>query len=174
MKFNLFNREKKIPTKNYVIVAVVSITIIIVLLVARSMYLNYRYISVKTGAFYNSGISELNSDGINYALSETNEAVLYVSFTGNREVYNMEKRLIKEINKMKLNDKVIYWNIKDYSGNEAVEILRKQFPEISDQINALPLLIYIKDGKGKEAMSSELRMIDYKVFIKLVAKYGIE
>ena len=172
--FNLFNREKKIPTKNYVIVAVVSVAVVIVLLVSRSIYLNSRNISVKTGAFYNSGISELNSDDINYALSETNEAVLYVSFTGNKDVYNMEKRLIKEINKMKLNDKVIYWNIKDYSGNEAIEILRKQYPEISDQINALPLLIYIKDGEGKESMSSELRMIDYKVFLKLTSKYGIE
>ena len=82
--FNLFNREKKIPTKNYVIVAVVSVAVVITLLVARSIYLNSRNISVKTGAFYNSGISELNSDDINYALSETNEAVLYVSFTGNR------------------------------------------------------------------------------------------
>ena len=138
-------------------------------------------ILVMTALFYgcvkdlhNSGISELNSDDINYALSETNEAILYVSFTGNKDVYDMEKRLIKEINRLKLNDKVIYWNIEDYTGTEAIDILRKQYPEIANEINALPLLIYIKDGEGKEAMSSELRMIDYIVFDKLAAKYGLE
>ena len=174
MEFKLFNREKKIPTKNYVIVTVVSIIVIVTLLVARTMYFNHKNVAYSTGAFYNSGISELNSDDINYALSETNEAILYVSFTGNKEVYDMEKRLIKEIDRLKLNDKVIYWNIKDYSGNEAIEILRKHYPEIAYEINALPLLIYIKDGKAQEAMSSELRMIDYVVFDKLAAKYGLE
>ena len=52
--------------------------------------------------------------------------------------------------------------------------LRKRFPEIKDQINTAPLFIYIKDGKGVEAMSSELKKVDYKVFNKLVSKYNIE
>ena len=53
-------------------------------------------------------------------------------------------------------------------------ILKSKFPEIKDEITSAPLIIYIKDGKGVEAMSSELKMIDYKVLDKLVSKYGIE
>ena len=35
------------------------------------------------------------------------------------------------------------------------------------------MLIYIKDGKCIDAMSSELKQIDYKVFDKLVEEYNI-
>ena len=36
------------------------------------------------------------------------------------------------------------------------------------------MLIYIEDGEAKEAMCSELRLIDYNVLNKLVDKYEIE
>ena len=87
----------------------------------------------------------------------------------------MEKRLFKEIENTNLTDKIIYIDVTKYTkNNKYIQILRDKFPNIDNELNSAPLFIYIKDGKAVEAMSSELKMVDYKTLNKLVDKYGIE
>ena len=87
----------------------------------------------------------------------------------------IEKRLYREMEKKDLISKVIYWNVTDFKGNdEYLKMLKEHFPEVKDEITTSPLLIYIKDGKAVEAISSELKTIDYIAFDKLVEKYEIE
>lgn len=167
--------DKKVTGRNYFIVIVVSILIMVVVLYARTFYLNYKNNKVNISIFNDQKINQINSDDFDYALSETSsEMILYVSYTGSSEIRNIEDRLYKEIEKKNLTDKIIYWNVTNSKNSEYINILRKRFPEIKDQINTAPLFIYIKDGKGVEAMSSELKKVDYKVFNKLVSKYNIE
>ena len=61
-----------------------------------------------------------------------------------------------------------------YQADNYIATLKKQFPNIKDEITNAPLLIYIEDGEAVEAMSSELKTIDYKVLNKMIEKYGIE
>ena len=139
------------------------------------IYLNYKNNKVNVSIFNDQKINQINSDDFDYALSETSsEMILYVSYTGSSEIRNIEDRLYKEIEKKNLTDKIIYWNVTNSKNSEYINTLRKRFPEIKDQINTAPLFIYIKDGKGVEAMSSELKKVYYKVFNKLVSKYNIE
>ena len=167
--------NKNISSRNYFIVMVVSVLIIVVVLYARTFYLNYKNNKVNVSVFNDQKINQINSDDFDFALSEiSSEIILYVSYTGSSEIRNMESKLYKEIEKKNLTDKIIYWNVTNSKNSEYIETLRKRFPEIKDQINSAPLFIYIKDGKGVEAMSSELKNVDYKVFNKLVSKYNIE
>ena len=79
------------------------------------------------------------------------------------------------LEKKELLDDIIYWNVSDYGDStDYISTLKKQFSDIKDEITNAPLLIYIKDGKAVEAMSSELKTIDYKVLNKMIEKYGIE
>ena len=168
-------KRKEIPSRNYFIVIVVSVLIMVVILYARNFYLNYKNSKIKESVFNNQKISQINTDDFSYALSEVgSEVILYVSYTGSSDINNIESRLYKEIENKNLTDKIIYWDVTNNKDDKYIETLRKRFPEIKDQINSAPLFIYIKDGKGIEAMSSELKMIDYKVFNKLVSKYDIE
>lgn len=167
--------NKNVSSRNYFIVMVVSVLIIVVVLYARTFYLNYKNNKVNVSVFNDQRINQINSDDFDFALSEiSSEIILYVSYTGSSEIRNMESKLYKEIEKKNLTDKIIYWNVTNSKNSEYIETLRKRFPEIKDQINSAPLFIYIKDGKGVEAMSSELKNVDYKVFNKLVSKYNIE
>ena len=167
--------NKNVSSRNYFIVIVVSVLVMVVVLYTRSFYLNYKASKVNESVFSNHKINQINDDDFNYALRETSsEMILYVSYTGSSEIRNMESKLYKEIEKKNLTDKIIYWNVTNSKNSEYIETLRKRFPEIKDQINSAPLFIYIKDGKGVEAMSSELKNVDYKVFNKLVSKYNIE
>lgn len=165
--------RKNIPSRNYFIVIVVSVLVMVVVLYVRSFYLNYKASKVNESVFFNQKINQINDEDFNYALSETSsEMILYVSYTGSSEINSIENKLFREIEKKGLTDKIIYWNVTD--NKNYLETLRSRFPEIKDQINNAPLFIYIKDGKGIEAMSSELKYVDYKVFNKLVSKYNIE
>lgn len=167
--------NKNVSSRNYFIVMVVSVLIIVVVLYARTFYLNYKNNKVNVSVFNDQKINQINSDDFDFALSEiSSEIILYVSYTGSSEIRNMESKLYKEIEKKNLTDKIIYWDVTNSKNSEYIETLRKRFPEIRDQINSAPLFIYIKDGKGVEAMSSELKNVDYKVFNKLVSKYNIE
>lgn len=165
--------RKNIPSRNYFIVIVVSVLVMVVVLYVRSFYLNYKASKVNESVFFNQKINQINDEDFDYALSETSsEMILYVSYTGSSEINSIENKLFREIEKKGLTDKIIYWNVTD--NKNYLETLRSRFPEIKDQINNAPLFIYIKDGKGIEAMSSELKNVDYKVFNKLVSKYNIE
>ena len=165
--------RKNITSRNYFIVIVVSVLVMVVVLYTRSFYLNYKASKVNESVFSNHKINQINDDDFNYALRETSsEMILYVSYTGSSEINSIENKLFREIEKKGLTDKIIYWNVTD--NKNYLETLRSRFPEIKDQINNAPLFIYIKDGKGIEAMSSELKNVDYKVFNKLVSKYNIE
>ena len=79
------------------------------------------------------------------------------------------------LEKKDLLDYFIYWNVVDYGDKtDYLVTLKEKFPNIKDQITRAPLLIYIKDGEAQEAMSSELKYINYKVLNKMIEKYEIE
>lgn len=165
---------RNIPAKNYYVVMLVSVLLIILTIYVRNMYLSYRITKINDSVFADKSINQINTEDFNFTLSETSEAILYVSYTGSKDVYSMEKKLYRELKKKNLIEKVIYWNVTDMDQNDYLSILKSNFPDIKGQINAAPMLIYIKDGQGVEAMSSELKMIDSKVLDNLISKYEIE
>lgn len=172
-KMKLF--DKKIPTRNYFIVLVVSILVIIACLYLRTFYLTYRNNKLSTSVFSSQKIKQINTKDINFALTETGDVLLYVSYTGNNDIYNNEKKMYEILEKKELLDDIIYWNVSDYGDStDYIVTLKKQFSNIKDEITNAPLLIYIKNGEAVEAMSSELKTIDYKVLNKMIEKYGIE
>ena len=52
--------------------------------------------------------------------------------------------------------------------------LRNKFPEVSANISIAPLIIYIKDGKAVEVLSSEYTLLTTDMLKDMIDKYGIE
>ena len=52
--------------------------------------------------------------------------------------------------------------------------LREKFPEVSANISIAPLIIYIKDGKAVEVLSSEYTLLNTDRVKEMIDKYGIE
>ncbi len=166
--------DKKIPPKNYYIVLGVSVVVIALSLYLRALYFNYSNNELESGIFYNRVINKISINDFNFAILETNEALMYVSYTGNKKIDRMENRLYKELEKNNLIDKVIYWNVTDLKNNEYIGMLRNKFPNIAIDINKAPLLIYINNGEAIACKDSSEKMIDYKTLQDIVIKYGIE
>ena len=165
---------REIPKKNYYIVAIVSIIVIALTLWVRVLYLNYVNNKVENGIFYNKAINQINTDDFDFALGEANEAIMYVSYTGNKDIKKMEKKLYKEIEDKNLLDRIIYWDVTNLlENNEYITILANKFPNIELDINKAPMLIYIVDGKAVDVIDSSNKLIDYETLNELVNKYGI-
>lgn len=168
-------KKKDIPRKNYYIVIAVTILVVLLMIFVRSFYLSYKSSKLSDSILSNKIVNQINMDDFDFAIAEISDAILYVSYTGSNEIYSMEKKLYKEIEKNNLTDKIIYLDVTKYNKNNIyVKTLRDKFPNIANEINSAPLFIYIKDGQAVEAMSSEFRMVDYKTLDKLVDKYEIE
>ena len=168
-------KKKEIPSKNYIIVIIVTILVVLLMIFIRSFYLNYKSSKLSESIFSSQTVKQIHMDDFDFAIREVSDSILYVSYTGSNEIYSMEKKLYKELEKNNLLDKIIYLDITKYTkGNKYITILKNKFPNIDNEINSAPMFIYIKDGAAVEAMSSEIKMIDYKTLNRLVNKYEIE
>lgn len=168
-------KKKEIPSKNYIIVITVTILVILLMIFIRSFYLNYKSSKLSESIFSSQTVNQIHMDDFDFAIREVTDSILYVSYTGSNEVYSMEKKLYKELENNNLLDKIIYLDVTKYTkNNKYINILKNKFPNIDNEINSAPMFIYIKDGEAVEAMSSELKMIDYKTLNRLVNKYEIE
>lgn len=168
-------KKKEIPSKNYIIVIIVTILVVLLMIFIRSFYLNYKSSKLSESIFSSQTVNQIHMDDFDFAIREVSNSILYVSYTGSNEIYSMEKKLYKELENNNLLDKIIYLDITKYTkGNKYINILKNKFPNIDNEINSAPMFIYIKDGAAVEAMSSEIKMIDYKTLNRLVNKYEIE
>jgi hypothetical protein len=166
---------KQIPISNYIIVLVVSLLVVVLVLYLRSFYLGYQESKLNTSYFSIKKVNEITKDDIEFSLSEYRDAILYVGYTGSKSLYDTERKIYKELEKNNLIDIVVYFNATDLiENNEYLEILKKNFPELVDNINDLPLIIIIKDGKGIEVINSEFEKLDYKELRKVIKKNEIE
>lgn len=168
-------KKKEIPSKNYIIVIIVTILVVLLMIFIRSFYLNYKSSKLSESIFSSQTVNQIHMDDFDFAIREVSDSILYVSYTGSNDIYSMEKKLYKELENNNLLDKIIYLDITKYTkGNKYINILKNKFPNIDNEINSAPMFIYIKDGAAVEAMSSEIKMIDYKTLNRLVNKYEIE
>ena len=107
MKKDNKKEVREIPKKNYYIVIIVSILVIVLTLYVRSFYLTYQSGKISESIFYDKSINQINTDDVDFAIAETNETILYISYTGDKSIESMEKKLYKEIEKNNLNDIVL-------------------------------------------------------------------
>ena len=168
----LFTRKK--PAKNYYRVLIVSVFVILFTLVFRSIYLSYVE-SLNVSLFQDKSINQINTDDFDFALTEVSEAILYVSYSGNKDITSIDRKIYKLLERKNLIDKVIYWDVTDlYRNGNYMGILRSKFPEMSNNISIAPLVIYIKDGKAVDVVSSEFSLIDADMVKQMIEEHGIE
>ena len=171
---NLFNKET--PRKNYMIVLIVSILVIVFALYVRVIYLNNKD-NIRDKSIFereNSVISSINIDDLEFVVSESNNIVLYISYNGNQDIKNMERKLYRDIVRNDYVDKVLYLNVSELKdNNKYISKLKEKMPNIKGDISDAPIMVYIKEGEAIEAVNSEFKMIDFSVLEKLFEKYEI-
>lgn len=149
-------KPRNIPLKNYIYAVLVLLGGILLIL-----YI-FEWISIKkeeklmnsyliTSNTINSKIEEF--DSLKQILNEASSSYfIYLSYTGNEDIYNFEKELKRIIDNYDLSDNFYYMDLtKIIKNNENyVEIVKKEL-NISD-LEKVPAIIYVGNGRMENAM----------------------
>lgn len=166
--------ERFIPMKNYVLAFVIVVVIILLTLYGFAWYnfLQEKKVSesylVKEKVISNE-ITSLES--IEDVFSEPLDSYfIYVSYTGTKEIYNIEKKLKDVINDYNLNDYIYFLNITEIKNNDNyIDDINKSLKLDDIKIKEVPTIIYFKDGKAVDIITSENEnMIDDNDFKKML------
>lgn len=167
------SKDKKIPVKNYLIVVLLAVIVVLLTLYINAWYKTYQENKLSVSPF-SGEVEEVDLKEISLTFAEMNEVVLYIGYTNNKSIYDMENRLLKYIKSNDLIDKFIYVDVTDYKKSEYLDILKNTFSDKSEEINEVPLLIFVKNGKAELVINSKAGVINTSDIDNIKEKYDLE
>ncbi len=172
-------REKKINPQNYFYAFLILVGGILLTLLIFKWYntkkeekLMISYL-VSTNTI-ESSISDLNSLDL-IKQESPSSYFIYLGFTKDEEVYNLERELKELIDDYKLNDIFYYVDLTEYreKDKEYLDIIKEKL-DIED-LKQVPAIIFIENGQVEEILdgvkNTSLKIDDVK---KLLDVYGFE
>ena len=168
-------KKRKIPRKNYLlaiilIVATVAITTYIFQLynLSQENKLSKSYLITSNAILHEiKSITELPE-----ALSEApSEYFLYISYTKDKDIYNLERDLVSIIKEYDFKDEFYYLNVTDIKDqNDYINQINTAL-NLNVKITSVPTIIYIKDGAapdGGVVTRDDKKVIDAGDFAKML------
>lgn len=157
-------KEKEIPFKNYIILAVILIFTILLVVYLFNWQSIYQKNKLQE-PILDKYLMVINYNELDDYLVENKEAIVYVSVLNDEKIKMFENKFKNLIIKNDLNNKVLYLNLT----NESVEINKKYLSNLSE----VPTLIIFDEGKVVESYSIKDNNYDIKAFKKFLKKEEI-
>ncbi len=147
------NKNGSLAMKKIVIILCVIVGIVLLTLYFKKWqevredekYLSSYLISTNTVNLEMNDIKEINS-----VLSETPSSYfIYISYTKDKDVYNLEKKLKPLIDDYNLQNSFYYINVTNIKENnkDYKEDIAHELNIDKDKIKKVPIILYFKDGK---------------------------
>lgn len=157
-------KEKEIPFKNYIILAVILIFTILLVVYLFNWQSIYQKNKLQE-PILDKYLMVINYNELDDYLVENKEAIVYVSVLNDEKIRMFENKFKNLIIKNDLNNKILYLNLT----NESVEINKKYLSNLSE----VPTLIIFDEGKVVESYSIKDNNYDIKAFEKFLKKEEI-
>lgn len=141
---------RKIPPKNYVIAIILFVGIILVSCYLFKWYDVFNNEKITKSYLVTSNVisNEINSiDELQDVFSEApSEYFLYISYTNDENIYNMEVDLKKVIKKYELQDKFYYFNVDSIKNDDHyIEEINSALNLKNEKVTTVPTILYFKD-----------------------------
>ena len=139
-----------VAPKKYLIALCLFVGIILVTIYIFKWYQVFNTEKIKESYLISSGTitNEISSlSELSDVLSETpDEYFLYISYTNDKNIYDMEVNLKKIIQKYELQDKFYYLNIDEIKKNDGyVEEINSALNLNQERVSSIPTILYYKD-----------------------------
>lgn len=135
---------KEIPVKNYVKYALIVIFTLTVCIVTFVIYNNQKDYENNQPILRNK-VPEITVEDIDNYISENEESLLYFGVVNDKNSRNIEKELLKLVEKDNL--KFVYINLTDVKDKEEVYNTINSKYSVNKTISSYPAFLYIKNGK---------------------------
>ena len=102
-----------------------------------------------------------------------NEYFIYISYTGNEDIYKLEKKLKHLIDDYNLKDEFYYLDITSFKNDE--DLLNKLGKSFNTKlITNTPCILYFKDNNLEEVIVDKNKVFNYNKFINLLKDNAYE
>lgn len=165
------NKKERV---NYLRLLLILIAVILLTIMVCNLYRNHEENKGKE-SYLAKYIPNIKCSEISNAVTELNSnSFLYLTFTGSKDIYNLERELKREIKKNNLEDNIIYVDCTDnLNSDRSVTYVNELFKVGEDTIK-VPAIIYFKDNNPKDYIDSKDRFIKGADFAQLLDKYEIK
>lgn len=161
--------DKKIPTKNYVIL------VILFLLTFLLTYYIYRWYSVYSDYQNNipvikDSLVEITEEEMEHYISDNPTTTIYICTASDVNCRNFEKSFKKLVDQKSLKEYIAYVKLSDEDSKNFIDRFNLNHPYKKSALSKYPALIYFEDGQIsdiiQETTSEKLTITDVKQFIK--------
>lgn len=165
--------ERVVPKKNYFMLFIMIVLVIAVTFAIVNIASAIKNKKINNG-YINKYVSELQYDELNnYLVEPASNTYIYLTYTGDKNVYNLETKLKKLINNYELQSNFIYVNLtEEMKKDNFIEKLNKNV-NAEGQITKLPVILYYKDGTLTEILEGQNGLFNEGDFQQLLDKYEI-
>jgi len=169
-------KAKKIGVRKYVNYILLMIAIVLVCLLSVKIWDSYKESRLDTSVLTRS-VGSIQFDDVDNARTElVSDDFIFVSYVKSDEVRKLETKMKKTILKHELQKNFYYLDATDIMMEENyVELINEKFVlKGNNKIEALPALIYYKEGKVVKTLSSTSdKLLVHDDFIKLLDNYEL-
>lgn len=165
-------KERNIPKKNYFILVLMLICIVVLTFATVNIFKWIKSNNVRNG-YINKYVSEITYNELDtYLLEPASNTFIYITYTGNEQVYKLEKDLKKIISNYDLTDEFIYIDVtEEIENNDFIKNINEKYS--TNLINKIPVIMYFKDGVLTDVINSDDNLFTKADFQKLLDNYEI-
>ena len=165
--------ERVVPKRNYFMLVVMVVLVIAITFAVVNIASAIKNKKVNNG-YINKYVSELQYKELtNYLVEPASNTFIYLTYTGDKNVYNLETKLKKLINNYELGSNFIYVNLtEEMNKSNFIEELNEKV-KAEGKISKLPVILYYKDGILMEVLEGENDLFTVGDFQKLLDEYEI-
>ncbi|MDD2238772.1 MAG: hypothetical protein PHH51_02700 [Bacilli bacterium] len=166
--------NKKEYQKKYIQLFLLLLGIILITVAASNLYRHYLENQINN-SYISKHVANIQYNEIQNAMLEfSSDTFLYISYTGDSNIRDLEVKLKKVLRDNDLIDNMVYLNINDLMENENyIDKLNKILGLKDIKISNVPAIIYFKDNKVIDIIDSKNSQIDVGRFTQLLEKYEI-
>ena len=166
---------KKKEKNNYIKLSILLIGTILLTIIICNIYRNYDG-NKSNKSYIAKHVSTISYNELPNAITElSSNSFIYLSYTGNKDIYNTEKKIRKILKQYNLEDSFIYVDCSyNIDGKMQIKSLTEIFNVGKNNNITLPAIIYFKDNEAIDYIDSSESLIKSGDFSQLLDKYEIE
>ena len=149
-------KEKVIPIKNYIKLALIFIITLICVFYANSWYKTYKVDRLNT-PYIKDKISAINYEELDTYLTENQNLIIYIGKNNDQGCYDFEKNLYNVIKKNDLVEETIFLDLSNNYSNEILKEIEDKYyaDNLNIDITSVPALLIIQNRQVKDVLISD-------------------
>lgn len=165
MSNNKKENTKQVPFKNYIYLFCILLGSILLLFYIYTWYETYNENKLYT-SIMNKYLTVINYNELDNYITETPNAILYVSILGDKKINRFEEQFKNNISNSNLRNNILYLDITNEEKEEAMKKLNID--------TNLPYLVVYTNGKITDTYSIEKNNYSTKKTIKYLNRIGAD